>query len=140
MLNKKIVGEIELIDLPDIDIKGITARIDSGAHVSSIWATKVVETNGSLSVIFFDESSPFYSGKIFVFDEFEITRIKSSNGFVQTRYKILLDVNINNHLVKEKFTLADRSKMKYPILIGRNILKDRFLIDVSLQNDQLIEK
>lgn len=140
MLDKIIVGDLEIIDLPELNVKGLVARIDSGAAVSAIWATKIVEDNNSLKVVFFDKSSPYFNGQTFIVDHFKVTSIKSSNGFIQTRYKILLKVKINNHVVEEWFTLADRSKMKYPILIGRNILKDRFLIDVSLQNKHLIEQ
>ena len=33
--------------------------------------------------------------------------------------------------IKTDFTLADRSNMKYSVLIGQNILKQGFLIDPS---------
>lgn len=140
MLDKKVIGHLEIIDLPDLDIKGIVSRIDSGAHVSAIWASKIIESNDSLKVIFFDKSSPYFNGKTITFNHFKFIKIKSSNGSVQRRYKVLLNVKINNYLVREWFSLADRSKMKYSILIGRNILKDGFLIDVSLDAVQVIKQ
>ena len=45
-----------------------------------------------------------------------------------------MDVKIGNELINADFTLADREKFTYQILIGRNILNGRFLIDPSLEN------
>ncbi len=140
MTNKKILGHLEVIDLPDLSLTDIVARVDSGAHVSAIWASKINETKDSLKVVFFDETSPYFNGKTIIFDHFKFIKIKSSNGLVQRRYKVLLNVKVNEFVVKEWFTLADRSKMKYSVLIGRNILKDRFLIDVSIEKTNLTDK
>ncbi len=136
MSEKKILGHLEVIDLPDLDISDIVARVDSGAHISSIWASEINEINDDLlEVVFFGKDSKKYTGRTIGFDHFKFIKIKSSNGQVQRRYKVLLNVKVHNFIVKEWFSLADRSKMKYPVLIGRNILKDRFLIDVSLEGN-----
>ncbi len=135
MTDKKILGHLEVIDLPDLNVSDIVARVDSGAHVSAIWASEISETEDVLKVVFFDKTSPYFTGETVVFDHFKFIKIKSSNGLVQRRYKVLLNVKVNKFIVKEWFTLADRSKMKYSVLIGRNILKDRFLIDVSIEGN-----
>jgi hypothetical protein len=36
--------------------------------------------------------------------------------------------------IKAEFSLSDRSKMKFPILIGRKLLKNKFIVDVSQKN------
>jgi hypothetical protein len=62
--------------------------------------------------------------------EFIISRIsdvKSSNGISQKRYFIHLNIKIGNQYLKEEFSLSNRKNMEYKVLIGRNILKKRFL-------------
>lgn len=53
---------------------------------------------------------------------------KSAHG-VKLRPVVEVEVVICNRTLKQKFTLADRSHMKYPVLIGQNILRKGFLID-----------
>lgn len=131
MLNKTVLGQLEGVDFQDIKIAGVVARVDSGAYTSAIWASSVEETENGLEVVFFDKGSNFFTGKKILFNNFGFVNIKSSNGFVQSRYKVQLCIKIKGDIIKEWFTLADRSKMKYPVLIGRNILVDKFLVDVS---------
>lgn len=55
--------------------------------------------------------------------------IKNANG-TEKRSVISVTVEIAGHTVTEQFTIADRAHMRYPILIGKNILrKGKFLID-----------
>ncbi|MEM2916233.1 MAG: RimK/LysX family protein [Candidatus Woesearchaeota archaeon] len=55
-------------------------------------------------------------------------RVKSAHG-ISTRGIILARIMLAGRKFKVFFTLADRKHMKYPVLIGRNILKRGFLID-----------
>ncbi len=133
MENKHIVGHLEVIDLLDLDILNVIARVDSGAQISAIWASFIKETTKGLEVVFFGKSSAYFNGQKIILPYFRFANIKNSTGEIEKRYKVLLRVKIHNHVMKKWFTLADRSKQKYPILIGRNILKDKFLVDVSLE-------
>ncbi|MEM4243059.1 MAG: RimK/LysX family protein [Candidatus Woesearchaeota archaeon] len=55
-------------------------------------------------------------------------RVKSAHG-IATRGIILARITIAGRTFRVFFTIADRKHMKYPVLIGRNILKRGFLID-----------
>lgn len=132
MLNKNVLGHLEKIDLIDINVQSVNARVDSGAHTSAIWVSSVVEIKNGIKVVFFDKTSDLYTGDTILFKNFDFMKIKSSNGLVERRYKVQLKIKIRGDIIKTWFTLADRSKLKYPVLIGRNILMDRFLVDVSL--------
>lgn len=58
--------------------------------------------------------------------------VKSASG-VKKRPLVMVKVEIKGKVIEEEFSLADRSHMTYPALIGQNVLKEgRFLIDPLL--------
>ena len=62
---------------------------------------------------------------------YKLKRVKSSNGVVQSRASIKVDILFFGKKYKTVVSLTNRSDMKYPMLIGRKFLTDRFLVDVS---------
>lgn len=128
-----IIGRAERIDFPDLDLSKIPAKVDSGADLSSIWVSSVTESEGKLICLFFGEGSPYYTGKPVVFEkkEYTLTRVANSFGHKELRYKLKLRVTVHNRTIKASFTLSDRSKKLYPVLLGRKLLSGKFLIDVS---------
>jgi hypothetical protein len=52
------------------------------------------------------------------------------------RYKVKLKLRVDDVEKKVLVTLNDREKMKYPLLLGRNFLRDDFLVNVSLPADK----
>lgn len=107
--NRIILGLIEEVILhgPNGD-KVVHARIDTGAMKSSIDLRLASELR----------LGPIVESKI----------IKSANG-AKLRPVIELEIMVGGTRIKEKFTMADRTHMRYPVLIGQNILKRGFLID-----------
>jgi hypothetical protein len=55
------------------------------------------------------------------------------------RYKVKLKLRVEDVEKKVLVTLNDREQMKYPLLLGRNFLRDDFLVNVS-QSDELSPK
>lgn len=53
----------------------------------------------------------------------------------EQRYKVPLKLRWQDVEKKVMVTLKDRGKMKYPLLLGRNFLKDDFLVDVNLDGE-----
>lgn len=135
----KIIGRVEPVALPEVGIEESYARIDTGAQTSAVWATSVDLKDGRLGVKFFGEGHPLYTGKIHYFDTFTSTIVASSNGHAEKRYKVKLLVCISGKRIRARFTLADRSRQVYPILIGRNVLRGKFVVDVTL-GTPLIDK
>ena len=131
-----IIGRAERADLPDIQAKGVPVKIDTGADASSIWAHVVELRDDRLHVVFFSEESAFYTGEEHIFKpgEYSITRVANSFGHRELRYKVKLRIRVKKRLINGTFTLSDRSKKLYPILIGRSLLKNKFLVDVSKGN------
>jgi len=132
MVDKQIIGKAEQVALPEVGVKTTYARIDTGAKTSAIWVSSVEETEAGLDVVFFGPGSKWYSGKTVRFTTYSETVVASSNGAVERRYKVRLLIEINGRRIRAWFTLADRSTQVYPILVGRNVLNGKFIVDVSL--------
>lgn len=124
-----MIGRAEVVSFPEL---GVTAhaRIDTGAKTSSIWASEVSLSDGLLKVVFFGKGSSPFTGKSIKFSEFDVTVVSTSAGQIQKRYKVRLLVKLGGKKIRAWFTLADRSSQVYPVLIGRNILTGKFVVDV----------
>ena len=131
MFKKGTVGRVERIELVDAEIKGLPAKVDTGAYRSSIWATRISEKNGILTFRLLGPSSPYYTGKRITTTEYKLVKVENSFGDKQERYSVFLRIRIGGKLVKSNFTLANRGMKTYPALIGRKLLKNRFVVDVS---------
>ena len=71
------------------------------------------------------------NGKVRQFKKFQRREIKNSFGEAEMRFVIKTTVKILNHIIKAEFSLSDRDKLRFPVLIGRKTLRHRFLIDVT---------
>lgn len=125
------IGSVELIDFPELSANQVPARIDTGAIFSSIWASDIVEKNGMLSFKLFGPGSVFLNGETIKTGDFRTTSVKNSFGQSEFRYKVRLQINIAGRKIRAWFTLANRSSMTYPVLVGRNVLRNKFVVDVS---------
>lgn len=131
MENMLVIGRAEDVDFSRIGFFGIPARIDTGAKTSSVWATQIKEENGKLSFVLFGKSSPFYTGKKIITKQYDLKMVASSIGAAEERYVVKLSVKLHSRQIRASFTLANRSAQAYPILIGRNVLRGKFIVDVK---------
>jgi hypothetical protein len=125
------IGRAENVSFPEFGLEAIPARIDTGARTAAIWASNVEVKDGTLFFTFFDKASPYYTGVPVRFDDFDKTVVASSTGHMQARYKVRLLVKAKGKKIRAWFTLADRSTQVYPVLIGRNVLLGKFIVDVK---------
>lgn len=133
MDNKTIIGSTEYVEIAGI--KDIPAKIDTGADSSSIWASDIdMAKDGTLSFKLFDASSPFYTGKELKTKDYMVKLVRSAHGDVQVRYRVKLPLVFNGNSLETTFTLANRAKNNFPVLIGRRTLANRFLVDVTIRN------
>ncbi|WP_162428747.1 ATP-dependent zinc protease family protein [Pontibacter pudoricolor] len=136
---KHVIGRRELVALPELEIEEIEAKIDTGAYTSAIHCSDIHEETTAdgkkvICVELLDPSHPQYNHKKLRFAEFDFRFIKSSFGEVQQRYVIRTTIELFGEVIEAEFSLSDRSDMKYPVLIGRKLLKGRFIVDVSRKN------
>ncbi|MDB5164968.1 MAG: hypothetical protein JWL89_594 [Candidatus Saccharibacteria bacterium] len=125
------IGTIELVSLPDDGIQAVPAKIDTGADNSAIWASNIHLEDGVLSFNLFAPGSMFYQEEPVRSTAFRTTTVKNSFGHKEFRYKIRLRIKVGKYILTRWFTLADRSRNNYPILLGKNFLKNKFIVDVS---------
>ncbi len=112
------------------------AKIDTGAYTSALHCKDVrlvksgLRTKLSFCVIGQTGvvAKPFYSA------DFKQRLIRNSFGIAEKRYVIKTRIKLFGRIIKAEFTLADRERMKNPVLLGRKLLRNRFIVDVSQQN------
>ncbi len=131
MKQHTVIGSKTLVTFPKEKIFDVPAKVDTGADSSSIWASDIQEVDGTLYFTLFGPKSPYYTGKVIKTTKFTQSRVKNSFGHSEPRYKVQLSAEIEGVKVRVSFTLADRSRNEYPILVGRRTLKNRFLVDVT---------
>ena len=126
-----IIGEAERVVLEPNGLV-LEARVDTGATTSSIDAREVLpyEKDGKPWVRFL---VPQKKGDPQAYD-LPIVRnavIKRHGADPIERPVVELKVRLGEMDQRSEFSLADRSKFKFPVLLGRNFLNTRFLVDVS---------
>ena len=126
-----VIGSTELVRVSGEDIE-VPAKTDTGADSTAIWASDFrVEQDGTLSCVLFDKDSPLYTGKRHQFKDYKVAHVHSSNGTSQIRYRVNLELTIRGLKFTTPVNLSNRSRMTFPMLIGRHTLKGRFLVDVA---------
>jgi hypothetical protein len=137
-MEKKIIGRKEKISLPKLGLKLAWAKIDTGAYTSSIHAEQireeVYEGHKVLAFQVLLPGHPSFTGETVRFKKYREKKIKNSFGHAEIRYVIETKLRLAGEIFTAEFTLSDRSSMKNSILLGRKILRNRFLVDVTLSN------
>lgn len=137
---QKTLGRYDRVDLPGMGLTNIHAKIDTGAYTSSLHCRQARVVNGRLEFVLLDEEHPEFTGMKFTADDYRVRDIKNSFGEVETRYVITTTVRIYGEIITTQFSLSNRGSLKFPILLGRKILRNRFLIDVSKRNLSFVDK
>lgn len=134
----RVIGSTEKVSLVDLDFWDLDAKIDSGATTSALHAQNIrkvkLDNKSYIQFSVLDKSHAAYEGNEITLPLHKIKKVRSSNGFTQKRYSIRTRMKLGKRIYKVEFTLTDRKDMKYPILLGTNFLKNKFLIDVSKKN------
>ncbi len=129
-----IIGEVEPIYLLPMKTP-FMARIDTGATTSSLDAenVKMFERDGDKWVAFTIVNRT--SGERYSFEKpiEKHTYIKRI-GDRERRPHVEMAVKFGKDVFKADFTLAERDKFDYQVLIGRNIIAGRAVVDVTLSN------
>lgn len=138
-INKdRIVGDVVDVIVTSIpNSTPLKGKVDTGADVSSIHAESWKVENGQVT---FD--CPELSVNRITLPVLEKQAIKSSNGDMEYRPVIELNIKINNQqLTNCMFNLNDRGTMSYPVLVGQNILEaGGFMVDPSIDDPDKLEE
>lgn len=129
-----VLGRSDRVDLPGLGLFNIHAKIDTGAYTSSLHCSRAEVVKGVLEFVLLDDEHPEFTGMVFRFSEFDQREIKNSFGVAEHRYIITTTVKIFDEEIVTEFSLSDRDALRFPILLGRKILRNRFYIDVTKKN------
>lgn len=129
---RKVIGVFERVSFPGFGMGKVTAKIDTGAYTGALHCTRIkeVETESGKLLQF----SPFdHPEKQFTAEKFMVSHVKSSNGKTENRYFINTEIEIAGKTYPIILSLADRSEMKWPVLIGRRFLRmNHFVVDATI--------
>jgi len=135
MTKKLTVGNLETCSLPELGIKDLQVRVDTGAKTSSLHVDNLEKIQkGGKPWVKFDLHPDIYHVERVIKCEAALTdlrSIKSSNGVSETRYVISTLFQLGSNSWPIEITLTDRSDMSYLMLLGREGMKDRILVDPS---------
>lgn len=130
--HKLIIGRSERISFVDTEISNVPAKVDTGAYRSAIHAGNISIDGDTLTFTLL-ANHPVCGNMAHNLstNDFRKVIIANSFGHEESRYEVKLKVKIGPKVFHARFTLADRSKKVYPILLGRTMLNGRFLIDTD---------
>ncbi|PWH87236.1 peptidase [Brumimicrobium oceani] len=137
---KPIIGKDDIADFPIFNLLNVNVKIDSGAYTSTIHCSEIEEVNKMLRVVFLDENESAYTGESLYFLEFDQKKVRSSSGEMQVRYIVQGNIILFGKKHTTEFTLSNRELMRYPVLLGRKLLSNRFVIDTTLSNESYKKK
>lgn len=132
----KIIGRKTYVGFPAYNLRGIPAKVDTGADSSAVWASNIVEQDGVLFFVLFDKESPFYTGETIHSTDYSIISVKNSFGTTEFRYKVSIVTRVEERDIRVRFTLANRANSSQPVLIGRRTIQGKFLVDVAVDPDK----
>lgn len=135
-----VLGRYDRVDLPDLGLSNIHAKIDTGAYSCSLHCQYAKIVDGKLEFVLLDEEHPEFTGMKFTFDKYDERDIKNSFGETERRYVIETSITLFDQEFMTTFSLSNRGTLKFPVLIGRKLLRHHFLIDVSRKNQSYLGK
>lgn len=135
--NKIILGSEEWCSFPELGIPAIKARVDSGAKTSALHAINIAPfVKEGINWVKFDINPIQNNLKTVIHCEallIDKRVVKSSSGFREQRYVIQSKINIGGDLWAIEMTLTNRDSMGFRMLLGREAMSGRILVDPQQQ-------
>ena len=133
---KMLVGRRESVWLEDFQLS-LPARVDTGAETASLDARNIeLFERDSDDWVRFDIVHP-ESGEAISLERALVRKariVQASSEQAERRPVIRLGIVVGSVRQQAEFTLSNRSHLDYQVLIGRNILSDVMIVDVSQTN------
>lgn len=136
-----VIGWIEHVDLPELDLRHVKAKIDTGARTSALHTAQmeVFERDGLQLVRFHVQMKHTDPERWFEAPVHDIRPIKNTSGIPEQRIVIKTPMRIAGQRWSIELSLTDRSNMRLPMIVGRTALKGRN-IAVHTRRTNLAEK
>ena len=139
---KQVIGMTDLVDFPDLGLSDVQAKVDTGAYTSALHCkdVQVVKSGLRKNLSFWLIDKTGMSAQQFYSNQFSQRMIRNSFGVAELRYVIKTRIVLFGRTIRAEFTLADREQLKNPVLLGRKLLRNRFIVDVAQKNLSYQEK
>lgn len=126
----------DFVDFPDLALFDVQAKVDTGAFTSALHCkdVRLVRSGFRKKLSFWLIDKTGEPARQFYSDQFSQRMIRNSFGVAELRYVIKTRIVLFERIIRAEFTLADREQLKNPVLLGRKLLRNRFIVDVSLKN------
>ncbi len=128
-----VIGWREIIALPQLGIERIKAKIDTGARSSVLHAFHIHQgTRHGKQIVRFQVHPQQRNSKITVTTEaqlLEYREVRNSGGIASLRPVILTEVQLGRHRWQIELTLTNRDVMGFRMLLGRQAVRGKFLVD-----------
>ena len=132
---RPVIGWREWVALPQLGIAYIKPKIDTGARSSSLHVSEVEEFRRGDTLFVRFRVHPIQRNREFgVKAEAEVLEyrdVKSSSGQKSRRPVILTEIQVLGQCWPIELTLADRDEMGFRMLLGRQAVRGRFLVDAG---------
>lgn len=133
MKKKLTLGRKDKANFPELGLKDLDIKMDTGAYTSAIHCHKIekIEKDGKKMVVFtlLDPTHIQYQHKEFSTEKYIEKRIKNSFGSSEKRFVVQTDIMLFGHKHEIELSLSERGEMRFPILIGRRFLMGKFIVD-----------
>lgn len=130
-----VIGWREWVGLPDLGIKTIKAKVDTGARSSALHAFKLqeFERDGVKWVRFHVHPEQRKSDESVELEAMvlDFRSVRSSSGKAEIRPVIVTNIELFDNTWPVELTLASRDQMGFRMLLGREAFRGRFLVDAG---------
>jgi hypothetical protein len=120
-----LIGWKENITLPKLNVGPLLAKVDTGARTAALHADSI-RVIGNRVAFTIEEEGKVHSHIARLVSE---KRIKSSNGQTETRPVIETHLHIGATSFLTQITLTNRTDMGVPMLLGRETIKGRYIVN-----------
>ncbi len=133
-----IIGAVERGTLPELGISSLPMRVDTGAATSSLHVENLQEfKRGGHNWVSFNLHPDIHNVNLGVRITTRVKgrkKVKSSSA--DTEHRIVIDtlLNLGGQEWVIQLTLTNRAQMTYPMLLGREAMTGRFLVDPAQEH------
>ncbi|QJB58342.1 ATP-dependent zinc protease [Pseudodesulfovibrio sp. zrk46] len=131
-----IIGWREWVGLPDLCVPAIKAKIDTGAKTSAIHAFDITPySEGGVEYVSFSIHPLQGNDKVSIpctAPLIDRRKVTNSGGQSQKRFVIGTTLQIAGRTWPIELTLTNRDHMKFRMLLGRNAMTGRLIVDPHL--------
>lgn len=132
-LSYTLAGWREWVSLPGMGVPWVKAKLDTGARTSAIHAFDLeeFEKDGALWVRY--SIHPWQKTDVGAVDVEskvqDVRTVRSSSGYADVRFVVMMEIRLVTRTITAEVTLSRRDEMGFRMLVGRQALRQGFVVD-----------